>query len=165
MADSFIQVRPDSTGKKVDTEELTVGANVVQRQRVEIAGSDAAELAVVKNAPQIETAYGIGVRNIPDERSRASINIATAGDNTIIGGVAGQKIRIFKLVIWAQAANTVILKFGTIAINGAGWNFPAQSGFTYDGDINPLISAAGEAFIINLSANSNVSGFVIYTQG
>lgn len=34
MADSYIQLPPDSTGKKLDSEQLTVGANTVERQRV-----------------------------------------------------------------------------------------------------------------------------------
>jgi len=37
MADGIVQVAPDSTGKKVDTSELTVGANTVERQRVVLA--------------------------------------------------------------------------------------------------------------------------------
>jgi hypothetical protein len=42
VADGIIQVDPDSTGKKVDTEQLTVGANTVERQRGQIAGALAA---------------------------------------------------------------------------------------------------------------------------
>jgi hypothetical protein len=49
MTDAFIQVAPDSTGKKVDNEELTVGANTVERQRIEVAGAAAAEIARVVN--------------------------------------------------------------------------------------------------------------------
>jgi len=37
MADGVIQVAPDSTGKKVDTSELTVNAQTVERQRVVLA--------------------------------------------------------------------------------------------------------------------------------
>lgn len=37
MADSFIQVPPDSTGKQVDAASLVVNAITVQRQRVELA--------------------------------------------------------------------------------------------------------------------------------
>src|SRR6266550_8164432 len=37
MADGFVQVAPDSTGKKIDNSEITVGANTVERQRVNIA--------------------------------------------------------------------------------------------------------------------------------
>lgn len=48
MADGIVQVAPDSTGKKVDTSELTVGANTVERQRIVIASdSTAASLAYV----------------------------------------------------------------------------------------------------------------------
>jgi hypothetical protein len=36
MADQYVQVQPNSTGLKVDTSELTVGANTVERQRVVI---------------------------------------------------------------------------------------------------------------------------------
>ena len=36
MADGYIQVPPDSTGKKIDTSEITVGANTVERHRVNI---------------------------------------------------------------------------------------------------------------------------------
>lgn len=39
MADSFVQVAPDSTGKKVDTSQLVDGANTVERQRV-VLGDD-----------------------------------------------------------------------------------------------------------------------------
>jgi hypothetical protein len=36
MSDGFIRVPTDSTGKKVDAEELLIGANTVERQRVQI---------------------------------------------------------------------------------------------------------------------------------
>lgn len=42
MADGLIQVAPDSTGKKVDTSELTVGANTVERQRIVLASDSVA---------------------------------------------------------------------------------------------------------------------------
>jgi hypothetical protein len=35
MADSYIQVPPDSTGKKADARQIVIGANTVQRQRME----------------------------------------------------------------------------------------------------------------------------------
>jgi hypothetical protein len=39
MSDSFVQVAPDSTGKKIDTSQLVDGANTVERQRV-VLGDD-----------------------------------------------------------------------------------------------------------------------------
>jgi hypothetical protein len=47
MSDQYVQILPDNTGKKVDTEEVFVGTNTVQRQRVQIAGNDGADLASV----------------------------------------------------------------------------------------------------------------------
>jgi hypothetical protein len=37
MADSFIRVPPDSTGKLIDARQVVIGANTVQRQRFEDA--------------------------------------------------------------------------------------------------------------------------------
>jgi hypothetical protein len=42
MSSGTIQVPPDSTGKKLDTSELTVGANLVERQNIVIADPVAA---------------------------------------------------------------------------------------------------------------------------
>jgi hypothetical protein len=47
MSDAYVRLAPDSTGAKVDTTELTVGVNTVERQRVHIAGSYSAGLAEV----------------------------------------------------------------------------------------------------------------------
>lgn len=33
--DSYVQIRPDSTGKKIDTVQLSIGGNTVERERVE----------------------------------------------------------------------------------------------------------------------------------
>jgi len=47
----WVQVPPDSTGKKVDTSELTVGPNTVERQRVVVGDpTTSANLAVVTAA-------------------------------------------------------------------------------------------------------------------
>lgn len=45
MADGFIRVPVDDFGKFVDTDQLVVGANTVQRQRVRISGAGATDLA------------------------------------------------------------------------------------------------------------------------
>lgn len=63
MADSFIQLPPDSTGKLVDTSSLTVGLNTVQRERDNISDpTDAAGLARVENTTPAATDYGLVVR-------------------------------------------------------------------------------------------------------
>lgn len=60
MADAYAQIAPDSTGKKVDTEELAVGANTVERQRVQVAGKAAADIAPVDSV----TGLAVAVRDI-----------------------------------------------------------------------------------------------------
>ena len=65
MADGFVQVAPDSTGAKMDTSELTVGANVVERQRTVIASdTTAAGVAAVVNTTPASNAYGLAVRTV-----------------------------------------------------------------------------------------------------
>ena len=65
MADSYIQLPADSTGKKVDTFELTVGANTVHRGGYRITGELADEVASVSNAIAGATEYGMAVRLAP----------------------------------------------------------------------------------------------------
>ena len=63
--DGYVQVAPDSTGKKIDNSELTVGADTVERQRVIIAGANDVQLADVLNTQAKGTEYGLVVRNLP----------------------------------------------------------------------------------------------------
>lgn len=65
MADGIIQVAPDSTGKKLDTSELTVGANTVERERIVWADPTTdVGLGVVTNANPAGTEYAPIVRPI-----------------------------------------------------------------------------------------------------
>lgn len=79
MTDSYVQVPADSTGKKLDTEQLTVGANTVERERMQIAGVSALQIASVLNAAP-STEYGVVVRNIPSGTQTVSGTVtANAG--------------------------------------------------------------------------------------
>ena len=61
MADGYVQVEADSTGKKVDTEELAGGTH---RERMILAGTTLAAVAPVTNADPSTTAYGLPTRPI-----------------------------------------------------------------------------------------------------
>lgn len=55
MADSYIPIdAPAVEDFKLDTEELTVGANTVQRERMQVAGAAATEIAAVSAANGLE---------------------------------------------------------------------------------------------------------------
>ncbi|MGI0034365.1 MAG: hypothetical protein ACRD98_00660 [Nitrososphaera sp.] len=53
MADSFVRVPPDSTGKAVDCASLTVSTTLVYRQRMQVAGIGATDIA------SIDATFGI----------------------------------------------------------------------------------------------------------
>lgn len=87
MTDGIVQVAPDSTGKKVDASELTVGANTVERQRIVLASDGtAAGLADVTNAQPASTAYGLPVRPVGD--GYVALNAASITAAAVIGGSA-----------------------------------------------------------------------------
>ena len=72
MADGFVQLAPDSTGKKADVNELTVGSNVVERQRVNISSpTDPNGHAEVMNEPppNPDTTYALLVRQIQEDNA------------------------------------------------------------------------------------------------
>lgn len=65
MSNSFVQLPLDGSGKKVDSELLTVGADQVYRERDQIAGKAATEVADVKNTdPNPAVDYGLVVRPV-----------------------------------------------------------------------------------------------------
>ena len=75
MSDAILSLPDDSAnaGKKVDVEQLTVGANTVVRERTQVAGAAAAAIANVTNAQLTGTEYALPVRAIMDvEMSRTS---------------------------------------------------------------------------------------------
>lgn len=52
--DSFVQVAPDSTGKKIDNSQVTTGSGTVQRQRI-VLGDDEGRLATVTHDGLLNT--------------------------------------------------------------------------------------------------------------
>ncbi len=65
MSDQSIGLPTDGVGKKLDTEELLVGAVTVQRERNQIAGALAAEIAAVLNTDPTGADYGLVIRQAP----------------------------------------------------------------------------------------------------
>lgn len=63
MADSYLAYQnPTATDKKLDSESLTVGANTVERERIQVAGTTDVGIAAVLNASPT-TEYGLVVRD------------------------------------------------------------------------------------------------------
>lgn len=87
MADGIVQVAPDSTGKKVDTSELTVNAQTVERQRVVLADdATAAALAKILNSAPAGTEYALVTRPIlgrGQSNAAGSIPVVLASDAAV----------------------------------------------------------------------------------
>jgi hypothetical protein len=66
VANSTIGIdEPTTIDKKLDTESLTVGANTVERERVQVTGAAATEVARVQASAPAGTEMALVTRNIP----------------------------------------------------------------------------------------------------
>lgn len=122
MADGIVQLPTDSTGKKVDTEELTVGGNTVERERVQIAGSAATEVARVQATAPAGSEQALVTRNIPSgiqavtsgtakTLKRVIAALTVTGD--VIAAVATKKLKVYAYAMQSRNASmTVQLRDG-----------------------------------------------------
>lgn len=163
VAHKFIQVPPDSTGKKVDQAELTIGAHTVNRQVVCLGDPETGDaITTMKNAPPAGTDYGLVTREAPTGMQESVINITTATDTTVIAGAAGGR-KIWKLVLWANGDQTVTIKTGSTIVLGP--LDMAQGGtLQLQKDSDPWFTcAASEAFVITTDSTGAIRGRVYYT--
>ena len=111
MADQIIKLPDDTgnTGKKIDQSELTVGANTVERQRINITDpTTAAALAAVANAAPGASAYGLVTRTI-----------LTDGTNNVgVSSVGAAYVQGYQPATTASAAITAIGNYITTAVTG-----------------------------------------------
>lgn len=100
----------------------------------------------------------------PEQALYTAINLSTSGDTTVIAAPGtGRQLAISTVVLHNPAAtdNTVIIRAGTSAINGAG--FLLTPGVTWTTNHRcPLILPTNTAFVLNLSASTSITGYVVY---
>ena len=85
MADSFIGItEPAVPNKKLDSEALAVGANTVERERVQIAGVGATDIAPVTLADGLSVKVTNSVEVVGD----VAHDTGAAGNPVVCGGVA-----------------------------------------------------------------------------
>lgn len=122
MADGFVQVAPDSTGAKMDSSELTVGANVVDRQRVVLSDdSAAAGLGKVTNAIPGSTDYGLVTRSMIVGAYQAQSSGSITTSTTVVGGATN----------YGTAGNITVTFSGTYAGVNATFEVSDDSGTTW----------------------------------
>lgn len=84
-----------------------------------------------------------------------------AGDKTLLGAVAGVRVRVLSILMVPDVAVTVTFKSGATAVSGP-MALAAKSivSFAPEGgvfDLNP-----GEALVLTTSATANIGGVVSY---
>lgn len=98
--------------------------------------------------------------------TRAKIDAAASGDNTLIAGLGGQTIRVFKMFFVCDSAVDLYFRDGTAgtALTGTMKMGPGGA-FTLDLDDDPwFVTSASNAFVVNLSAAVGIRGRIYYTQ-
>lgn len=149
MADSFVQVPPDSTGKQVDAASLPVGGQTVQRQRVVLGdNTGTATYATILSAGPVGTEGGLVVRNIPSGTQSVLGQVSLAAGTAKIGFIG-------KISAGVAVTGTVSLGAGTNLIGAVS----LAAGTANIGTINNIsaavVLAAGTA---NIGAVSNAAG-------
>lgn len=103
---------------------------------------------------------------LTEQLTRATISIASSGDNSIIAAVSAQYVRIYAIMF--TCASQVAVKLGESGptyYTGA-MTFGSGGGIllTQQGEPHFMSTAVNKSFLINLSAAIQVSGTVWYTQ-
>lgn len=98
------------------------------------------------------------------QHRRAFIDVHVVGDTTIIPGMPGTKIRIFKIVLTAGGAAVITLKEGT-RDNSGGLRVVNNGNVVlmFDSEM-PLELPEGQPLVLNLNAAIRITGFMEYTQ-
>jgi hypothetical protein len=149
VADGFIRVPVDDVGKRVDSEELTVSSNTVQRQRVQIAGTADVDLAPVSVTNGL--LVNPGSNNVDSNNSSTTplgISATFTGTATDVSGYGSVSVQVF--ADQASATDGLSLEW---SIDGTNWDVQDQ---------HDVAANAGAQFILPRAANQFR---VVYTNG
>jgi hypothetical protein len=112
MADSTIGVlQATSPDKRLDTTSLTVSAITVERERINIAGAAATELADVKGATPASTLFGVVVRPLPMASTTAGAAAQTAVGTTS-GSILASNANRVRCRVENTGTTVIYLGFG-----------------------------------------------------
>jgi len=107
----------------------------------------------------------MGILDRFDQKGRASIDITSTGDTTlIVAPTNGDHIEIDFMNVFINIATTITFKDGTSAIGGS-YNLEDKSTIVFEntsGFHPPIILTSNSAFVINQSETSQISGWVNY---
>ncbi len=142
---------------------------VVLASDQELSGSFTITGGSISGDVTISNAVVSGVSVVPGRPttaglSRAIVSFSSSGDHTLVAGVSGQTIRMFRLLITLAGTANVILKSGSTPLTGS-MALAANGGLILDFNGEPwFVTGATEALVMNTSESVVTGGAVWYTQ-
>jgi len=153
MSDSYIQLNTNVTnGSKTDTEQLSIGGNIVERARTVIAGTGLNEFAGIKN---VTTLSGMGVvtRNIPQGIQYVNISGSELLPVSINGASGNLSV----------AVNTFV---PTVTVTGGNGNTPVPVNLAgASGLVGVNVVSFAPTISVNSHAVTNAGTFVTQENG
>lgn len=95
---------------------------------------------------------------------QAPINFSASGDNIVIAGVLGKRIKVLQFFLVLAAATNLTYKSGASPISGP-LDFGSNAAQVQDFIQLPLTCNLGDPFILNSSNAVVVGGTIWYVQG
>jgi hypothetical protein len=93
------------------------------------------------------------------------INFTASGDNLIIPGTVGLIIRVYRYFLIVRAATDLTMKDGAAILETGPLPLTANEAMVFTFDTKPWFTLSlGNAFIINSSVGTQVSGRIYFTQ-
>lgn len=117
MTDQYVGLQPDSSGKKIDTSELTVGANTVERQRIVVADPSVATGLAAVTAKGSQGAFALSVQELKNS-GRTPVTLFLDEITTTTGGLTTSEALV-TCTLWRNLASS------------SGTSFSVTSGKTF----------------------------------
>lgn len=163
MADSFTQVPPDSTGDKIDTEQLTVNAQTVERQRIQVTGTAAVDIAPVDATAGLKV--DLGADNDVIQATASNLNAQVVGEIAHDSPDSGNPVKIggrafTTLPIAAATLDRVDLSMtdqGAALIGGVDGTTPREIAVNASGQLEvDIVAQQLSPIVVDLGANNDV---------
>lgn len=108
--------------------------------------------------------FNVGLNERVEELLAVPISFTQAGDNTIISGIAGQIIRVYRYFVIVGDVTQLTYKNGAVALTGP-CPLTANEAMVFTFDTKPwYLMSPGSNFVINSSNGVQVSGAAYYLQ-
>lgn len=95
----------------------------------------------------------------------APITFSGSGDNSLVAGVAGQIVRLYRIFFVVSGATNLTIKDGASTSLSGAMAFGANGSLILDFQAEPwYMTASGNALVLNSSNAVQVSGTIWYIQ-